>query len=154
MEESMVDRVLIERILADLRANVQDLREERNLDWETFRTDKKLRRYIERTLHISIEAIFDAAQHIISDQGFREPISYRDTFLVLAENGVIGRELLPRLENMASFRNLLVHYYERIDNEIVFDILKKNLDDFDLFTMQLIAYLKSVPVAPGDDHPA
>jgi uncharacterized protein YutE (UPF0331/DUF86 family) len=34
---------------------------------------------------------------------------------------------------MASFRNILVHRYEKIDDEIVFGVFKKRLVDFDLF---------------------
>lgn len=138
----MVDRLLMERILADIRAGVKDLRDEQDVSWDVFITDKKLRRYIERTLHVVIEAVLDAAQHIIADQGFREPASYRDAFSVLAENDVINRDLLPRLENMASFRNLLVHYYERIDNAVIYGILKKNLEDFDMFVTQLADYVR------------
>jgi len=137
----MVNQILLERIMTDIRAYVRDLRDEQDISWDSFRSDKKIRRYIERTLHVAIEAVLDAAQHIISDQGFREPASYRDTFLVLAENGVISHELLSCLENMASFRNLLVHYYERVDNEILFGILKKNLGDFDQFVKELSDYL-------------
>lgn len=49
----------------------------------------------------------------------REPSSYRDTLTVLAENGVLRPGDLERFENMASFRNLLVHYYERVDHEVM-----------------------------------
>ena len=34
---------------------------------------------------------------------------------------------------MASFRNVLVHRYESIDDELVFGIFKKRLGDFVLF---------------------
>lgn len=125
MEGGMVDRLLLERIMADICAYVRDLRDEQDISWDAFRSDKKLRRYIERTLHVAIEAVIDATQHIISDQGFRGPTSYRDAFLVLTENSVISHELLLCLESMASLRNLLVHYYERVDNEILFGIIKK-----------------------------
>ena len=70
-------------------------------------------------MHIIIEACIDIAQHIISDEGFREPSSYRDTFAVLAEHGVLRKEDLERFENIASFRNLIVHYYERVDDVVL-----------------------------------
>lgn len=44
MEEGMVDRILLERILADIHAYEQDLRDKQNISWDAFRTDKKLRR--------------------------------------------------------------------------------------------------------------
>jgi uncharacterized protein YutE (UPF0331/DUF86 family) len=139
----MVDRVLLERILADIKANICDLRDAGDITWEVYRTDKRARRFIERTLHITIEACIDVAQHIISDEGLREPMSYRDTFVILAEQEILRATDLPKFENIASFRNLIVHYYERIDDAVVFGVFKENLSDFDLFVDRVVAYLQS-----------
>jgi len=139
----MVDRVLLERILADIKANICDLRGAGDITWDVYRTDKRARRFVERTLHITIEACIDVAQHIISDEGLREPMSYRDTFVVLAEHGILHADDLPRFENIASFRNLIVHYYERIDDAVVFGVFKENLSDFDLFVHRIVEYLRT-----------
>jgi hypothetical protein len=85
----MVNRVLLERILGDIKANVRDMRNAVDITWDVYRTDKRARRFVERTLHIMIEACIDVAQHVISDEGFREPSSYRDAFAVLAEHGIL-----------------------------------------------------------------
>ena len=140
----MVDRVLIERILSDIRANARDLRNAEDITWDVYQTDKRARRFIERTLHILIEACIDLAQHVIADEELREPGSYRDSFAVLAEKGILRAEDLPLFENMASFRNLIVHYYERIDDAVVFGIFKQRLGDFDLFVERVVEYLKSL----------
>jgi uncharacterized protein YutE (UPF0331/DUF86 family) len=139
----MVDRILIERILGDIRSNVSLLREARDIDWTRYRQDARSRRFVERTLHILIEACLDIAQHLISDEGLREPMSYRETFVVLAENGILDQRHLPVFEKMGAFRNLIVHYYERLDDQVVFGIFKNQLSDFDLFTDQIIRYLET-----------
>jgi len=141
MEGAMVDRILLERILADIKANVTELKNAEDITWDLYRTDVRARRFVERTLHIAIEGCIDVAQHIISDEKFREPTSYRDTFAVLAENRILLPDDLTKFENIASFRNLLVHYYERVDDSIVFGIFKNNLDDFDLFVEKIIRFL-------------
>ena len=138
----MVNRILAERILGDIKANVRDLRNATDITWEVYRTDKRARRFVERTLHIIIEACIDIAQHIISDEGFREPSSYRETFAILTENGILRKEDLERFENIASFRNLIVHYYERVDDAVVYGLFKENLSDFDLFLDRMIQYLE------------
>ena len=89
-----------------------------------------------------IEACIDIAQHLIADEKWREPTSYRDTFAVLAENGILHPEDLKRFEPMAAFRNLLVHYYERVDDEIVFGIFRNNLDDFACFADRIVDFQK------------
>ena len=138
----MVNRILAERILGDIKANVRDLRNATDITWDVYRTDKRARRFVERTLHIIIEACIDIAQHIISDEGFREPSSYRETFAILTENGVLRKEDLERFENIASFRNLIVHYYERVDDAVVYGLFKENLSDFDLFVDRMVEYLE------------
>jgi len=42
---------------------------------------------------------------------------------------------------MARFRNLLVHLYWEVNNQRVYEILQKDLDDFDLFLEKLGKYL-------------
>lgn len=138
----MVDRLLLEKILGDIRANVRQLENAKDITWEVYRSDVRTRRFVERTLHILTEACIDAAQHIISDEGFREPSSYRDAFVILAEEKIIPADLLPRLEQMAAFRNLIVHYYERIDDAIVFGVFQRNLSDFLAFAESISAFLE------------
>ena len=86
----MVDRLLLEKILGDIRANVRELEKAKDITWELYQGDVRTRRFVERTLHILIEACIDVAQHIISDEGFREPSTYRDAFVVLAEEKIIS----------------------------------------------------------------
>ncbi len=137
----MVNRLLLERILADIKSNVKELKNAKDITWEVYRTNIRERRFVERTLHITIEGCIDAAQHIISDEKMREPTSYRDTFMVLTENKILKPDDLSRFENIASFRNLLVHYYEKVDDAIVYGIFKNNLSDFDLFVERIVSFL-------------
>jgi uncharacterized protein YutE (UPF0331/DUF86 family) len=138
----MVNQVLLERIVAEIKSDVTDLKNSDDISWDVYRTDKRSRRFVEQTLHIIIEGCIDAAQHIISDEQMREPTSYRDTFAVLAENKILLPEDLPRFEDIASFRNLLVHYYERVDDVIVFGVFKNHLSDFEIFTDRITDFLK------------
>ena len=140
----MVNRLLLERILGDIKSNVKELKNATDITWDVYRTDIRERRFVERTLHITIEGCIDAAQHIISDEKMREPTSYRDTFMVLTENKILKPDDLSRFENIASFRNLLVHYYEKVDDAIVYGIFKNNLSDFDLFVERIVSFLGKV----------
>ncbi|NLV67138.1 MAG: DUF86 domain-containing protein [Spirochaetes bacterium] len=83
----------------------------------------------------------DIAHHIISSDGMREPATYREAFVVLSENGIIPAPVLKNYEKIAMFRNLLVHYYEKGDDEILFGIFKNRLDDFEDFIGYIFKYL-------------
>ena len=82
---------------------------------------------------VAIEAVVDICNHIISKNNFRLPKDYADTFNILEENGLIDKNLTVRLKNMVRFRNRLVHIYWNVDDEVVYEILQTNLDDFTAF---------------------
>ena len=129
----MVDKELLSRKLSLLRSYVAELVRADDITWAKYRSDLRTKAFVERYLHLAIEEVLDIANHLISFERWREPSGYRDIFLVLRENGVITDEQLTLFQEMASFRNLLVHRYENVDDEIVFGIFKKRLSDFDLF---------------------
>jgi uncharacterized protein YutE (UPF0331/DUF86 family) len=81
-----------------------------------------------------IELCADIAGHVISDDALRTPETYADAFRVLGENGILTPGQTSVMEKMAKFRNIVVHQYERVDAEIVILILRRHLDDFQLFS--------------------
>ena len=89
-----------------------------------------------------IETCVDIAGHIISDQKFRIPDSYADTFRVLNENDIMADDLCKTLEKISKFRNVIVHHYDRVDAEIVIDILRNRIDDFSRYRDAIVFWLK------------
>ena len=80
-----------------------------------------------------IEACIDIANYIISVKGFRRAEEFSEMFKVLKEENIIGKDLATRLEDMARFRNLLVHRYGEVDDRRVLEIIKHNLKDIEEF---------------------
>ena len=99
------------------------------------------RRAVERILQIAIEACLDVGKHIIAQDRYRFPVDNKDVFIILAEEGIVPQDLLPNLIDMARFRNLMVHDYARIDDGIVYGILKRRLGDFDRYSAAIVHYL-------------
>ena len=120
---------------------ISDLRDLQSISLEEYQENKLIRRAVERTLHMATESCLDIGHHLISQEGFRSPEDNKDVFVVLGEEKVIPRELVDRLTDMARFRNVLVHEYTRLDNTIVYGILKRRLVDFDEFAVAITAYL-------------
>ncbi len=96
---------------------------------------------MERTLQMMIETCADIANHIISDRGYRIPDNYGDTFRVLHENGVLKKDLFEIMANMARFRNIVVHQYDKVDESIVIGILRNYLNDFEAYRDAIIRIL-------------
>jgi uncharacterized protein YutE (UPF0331/DUF86 family) len=134
----LVDKVLIGRKISELETYLNQIREFRKISVARYNKDWKTQRIVERTLQILIELCIDIANHLISDRGMRLPTSYSDTFRVLMEQGIISKYLYKKMENMAKFRNVIVHQYEDINSRIVVSILHKNIKDFEKYKQAII----------------
>lgn len=126
----MVDKALILRKFTELEEYLKQIKEFSEITAEEYSKDWKAQRIIERTLQMMVEICVDIANHIISDRKYRVPNSYADTFKVLYEEGVLESKVFKMMENMAKFRSIIVHHYDKVDESIVVSILKKHLDDF------------------------
>jgi len=96
---------------------------------ERIADDLREERFVEHTLQLAIQAALDVGSHIVSDERLGEPETSRDVFRLLGRAGVVPGELLPRLEQMAGFRNVVVHLYQEVDLAIVRDVVVNHLGD-------------------------
>lgn len=140
----MVNNEIILRKTQKLKEYTNELRQAKDITWEKYQRNIRDRAFVERYIHIAIQTVFDIANHIISYEEWKEPDTYRETFSILASHGVLPDEKVTDYQNMASFRNMLVHHYESVENEVVFGIFKNRLGDFDLFRKFILDYLKKV----------
>jgi uncharacterized protein YutE (UPF0331/DUF86 family) len=138
----LVDSNLLLRKLAQLEEYLQQVREFSSVTSSEYSGDWKIQRIVERTIQMMIEICIDIAGHLISDKKLRVPTSYADTFKVLLENDCISSALYQSLENMAKFRNILVHHYDKVDEAIVIIILKKHLNDFLIYRDAILEVIK------------
>ena len=112
---------------------------------EKFLKDKILIGSAKYYLQVSIECCLDIANHIISAEHFRAPRDYADSFKVLEENNIISIALGKKLQQMAKFRNRLVHLYGEIDDAYVFDFITGDVEDIQSYKMIIKSrYLKGV----------
>ena len=131
--------------LRSLRDEVAYLKSERDQlsFFKDYEANLRLRRAIERGLHISIESCLDIGRHLIALESLPFPETNKEVFQTLARAGIIPRTLLPSLLGMAGFRNLVVHEYVKIDDHEVYKILQHQLGDFDTFAEAIIDHLES-----------
>ncbi len=109
---------------------------------ERYRNAWKDKDSAERNLHKIIEAIIDIGKMLIADRKLREPGNNREVFLILEEKGLFPSEFISLIDKMIGMRNIIVHCYDRIDDAIVYGVLKKNLGDI----RRLTDHLKKVCV--------
>lgn len=126
---------LIEECLKRLETIISE-----NPAFTKYRNSWKDKDATERNLQKTIEAIIDIGKMVIADWKLREPGNNREVFLILEENGLFPSEYIPLMDKMIGMRNIIVHGYNRIDDSIVYGVLKKNLDDI----KNLMGYFKRI----------
>lgn len=139
----MVDRDTLSSRLSALETYVAELRTFRSRSRDEFVREPALHHLAERYLHLSCESVLDIAQHLIADQGYRQPSTNKDAIEVLLQEGVLDADLAARLMRWMGFRNLLVHLYLEIDHGRTYDAIVEDLGDFDAFAARAARFLGS-----------
>jgi uncharacterized protein YutE (UPF0331/DUF86 family) len=91
----------------------------------------------ERNLQVAIETCLDIGKIIISIERLNEPKDNKGIFVVLSESGYLSEESISFMLPMAGTRNILVHGYDKIDDSLIYGILKRHLFDFTAFLNEI-----------------
>ena len=98
-------------------------------------------RNIDSALHrlqTSIQALLDIGSYIIANLGLKMPNTNTEFIKILSDAGYIPHEKIETYIDMSKFRNRIVHLYNQIDTETLYDILLNELDDIKDFYINLL----------------
>jgi len=88
---------------------------------------------IERYLYLVAQATIDLAEAIISFKKFRKPSTMSESFYILEENNIISKDLTQKMVGMTGFRNAVAHDYEKINYDLVYKIIHRDIKDIENF---------------------
>ena len=100
------------------------------------------RRACEKTIEVAIESLVDVSAMIVSAEKFGLPTSEEGIFDILVLNKTIPKECGEKLKDLKGFRNVLVHRYAHVADDIVHYNLINHLDDFYEFKSVIESYLE------------
>ena len=90
-------------------------------------------------LERSVQLCVDIANHILSSLDDAPVMTMAESFERLSEKKIINEELGKNLKKAVGFRNLSVHAYDKIDWQLVWNILEGDL-------MDLVRFFESVEI--------
>lgn len=123
--------------IEDSLSRLEKLREKPK---EAFLANQDIQDIASYRLLVAIEAALNLCYHVTAKRLKKVPEEYAECFVLLADAGIIPKELSESLKKTARFRNLLVHMYWKIDYSTVYEILQNNLKDLRRFS-EIIAGL-------------
>ncbi len=138
----MLDKERILSKVAELDSYLAELKSVKPADYEDYMEAAEKKRACERLLQIAVESAIDICSLLVKGLELGIPSSEEDIFEKLEKKKIITREMKEKLKSMKGFRNVLVHHYADIDDELVFENLK-NINDFKEFREQITRFLKS-----------
>ena len=113
-----VDPTRVLRLLRSVMDEVAVLGREASASPER-RQDPLWLRGVKFSFVVAIEAAVDTAQHLCAASGWGPPDDNGHAMRLLGEHGVIDQDLALRMARAVGFRNVLVHDYARVDDDLV-----------------------------------
>ncbi len=141
-----MDRDVTDRKLDALRRCLARLREKRPLTPEALLANPDLQDILALNLERAVQLSVDLAAMRIADLSVPAPETMGAVFEALRERGVLSAGTADRMRKAVGFRNIAVHDYQRIDWQIVFNLVHRRLEDFEAFARELCA-------APSQEPP-
>lgn len=136
-----MDREVVERKLEALRRCVLRLRTKRPASAQALAADADLQDVLVLNLSRAVQLCVDIGAHLLVGTDQPTPTTMGETFVRLADAGLISTESALRLRKAVGFRNVAVHNYDVIDWDIVFALTGEPLHALERFATEVNRHL-------------
>lgn len=89
-------------------------------------------------LQRACELTTDVAMYIVSTRKLGIPQTKKEVFEILNKNNLISNDVCNKMKGMIGFRNIAIHDYKNIDEEILKDVIENHLIDLKEFIRMMI----------------
>ena len=132
---------IIETKIAEIRDNLSIIQDNLPSETEEFIQLGLVKDGIYKKIEFCIQTIYDICSILNTDLHLGIPEGDESIIDNLSRRKLFNDNMAEKLKRMKGFRNILVHLYGKINDELAFDVLKNNLDDFDTFLEIIENYL-------------
>ena len=116
----------IKRIKEEYENNPKNLEDYRRMD------------AIVLNLQRACEVTTDIAMYVISTRRLGTPQTKKEAFELLEQNKLISKQICDNMKKMVGFRNIAIHDYKQIDEEILRDVIENHLNDLTEFAREIL----------------
>ena len=135
-------KVIIKTKIAEINDSLKLVKDNLPSSLSTFKKMGLMKDGIYKRMEYAIENVFDICSIINSDLKLGVPVDNEDILNNLYEADVIDNITMDKLKSMKGFRNILVHRYGKIEDDMAFKILNDNLDYFNHFLEVIEEFMK------------
>lgn len=99
-------------------------------------------RAIERIIQLIVDEIIDINNHIVRYHPLKLPSDFQSSFLILAEDDILPESFSKKIAPVVGLRNRLVHRYEKIDVDLILNLIRKNKEDFVEYVRHILEFIQ------------
>ena len=124
-----MNSLVIKTKLESLRRCLDRIESKKPITLEGLLQDIDTQDILALNLERSVQLCVDIANHVLSSLDDTPAMSMAESFERLSEKKIISDELDHNLRRTVGFRNLSVHAYDKINWQLVWNILESGLHD-------------------------
>jgi len=128
--------------LEEIEENLEIISNHLPTDLEGFLNLGLIRNGIYKRLEYSIELVLDILAIINADLKLGIPNGETSVIDNIEKNKILEKKIVEKIRKMKSFRNILVNKYGKINDELVFELLKEDLEDFVIICDSIVEFLR------------
>lgn len=92
----------------------------------------------ENRLRCALEALFDLGRHLLVKSGAGVPRDYHSVITMLRESKFLPEDYAAKITGMAGYRNRLIHDYNKVTPQELYQIIQTRLSDLELFCRYVV----------------
>ena len=141
----MIDRLLITRKMSLILEDLAAMTRLSHLSREQYLKDSINEALAERYLERAIGRMIDVNFHLVTESGHAPPKDYHESFMLLGTLGVMTADLAKEMAMAAGLRNRIVHEYDDIDPERVYEALPLAVRRIPLYLDHIQRFVEKLP---------
>ena len=138
----MIDKEMIKRKIVLIQNDLSELARFKDLTFDEISKNYDTHKIIERILELVINEAIDINQHLISESSLGKlPSDFKESFTILSQIGVFSTEFSEQIGKSAGLRNILVHQYRELNEEIFYNSIKQCLLEYTEYCKYILSYI-------------
>ena len=138
----MIDPQAVQALLQSLSDYTEDLRTYQQLSHDDVAADRNYQSMIRYAMQTAIQCVIDIANHLLIGGDLEQPSDSRSAILGLGRHGVLPQDFAQELASRSGLRNVIVHRYMTVDDELIYQFLQRCVTDFEMFSQHIVDYLR------------
>ena len=139
----MIDKTMVKTKIRLIQKDLKELKRFEKMSFDDMAKNYLHHKAVERIIEVIINEAIDINQHLISEKkSDKISFDFKESFLILAELKVYPQKFAGEISLSIGLRNILVHQYRKLDEEIFYQSIGQCLRQYSQYCRYILKYLE------------